>query len=115
MDPEMSDDSDIQSSQLIELSPQIILQPPLSRRGFGPGLIIVRPSHYSRWEHDNITLDPEPIQKWAEEGYAVIQITFKATQNVVSLGEAIKTAKRGITESLQCQGLLFGLIGKSRN
>jgi hypothetical protein len=45
----------------------------------------------------------------------VVQITFKATQNVVSLGEVIKVAKRGIAASLQCRGLSYRLIGKLRN
>lgn len=73
MVPEMSDNSGNPSFQFMNLSPEITLQPPLSCGGFGPGLILVRPSHYSQWEHHNTTLDREPIQKRAEEGYVVVQ------------------------------------------
>jgi carboxymethylenebutenolidase len=59
----MSGNLDNASLQLIDLSPEIVLQPPLFRRAFGPGLILVRPSHYSQYERHNITLDPEPVQK----------------------------------------------------
>ncbi|KAF8076003.1 NTF2-like protein [Lyophyllum atratum] len=65
------------SSPLVVLSETEVLQPPLTRRGTGPGIILVLP-HF-----ENLTLrikgaaplDPEPIQKWAEEGFAVAAIT----------------------------------------
>lgn len=52
----------------------VTIQPPLSRRGHGPGLIIVVEEGINLSKHDKI-LDPPPSQKWAEEGYAVAQIT----------------------------------------
>ncbi|KXH48847.1 carboxymethylenebutenolidase [Colletotrichum nymphaeae SA-01] len=51
----------------------VTIQPPLSRRGHGPGLIIVVEEGINLSKHDKI-LDPPPSQKWAEEGYAVAQI-----------------------------------------
>lgn len=57
----------------IEISPHLKLQPPLSRRGHGPGLIIVA-DHYAQLEKSEKHLDPPPLTKWAEEGYAVAQI-----------------------------------------
>ncbi|KAI1325404.1 hypothetical protein F5Y16DRAFT_263838 [Xylariaceae sp. FL0255] len=69
----------------------VTLQPPLSRRGHGPGLIIVSPGTMinnapsqpqsqpqSQRQNDGgpATLDPSPQKKWAEEGYAVVQLEF---------------------------------------
>ncbi|CAN9353954.1 unnamed protein product [Alternaria alternata] len=49
------------------ISPSITLQPPLSRRGKGPGLVLVL-DHYAAREAKDGCLDPPPLQKWAEEG-----------------------------------------------
>ncbi|KAG5654640.1 hypothetical protein H0H81_009888 [Sphagnurus paluster] len=57
-----------------------VLQPPLSRRGTGPGIILILPPP----EDLNLRtegvkpLDPEPVQKWAEEGFAVAGVTPKS-------------------------------------
>ncbi|KAH8733006.1 hypothetical protein GQ44DRAFT_745239 [Phaeosphaeriaceae sp. PMI808] len=56
-----------------QISPHITLQPPLSRRGTGPGLILVL-DHYALTEQSEKHLDPPPLQKWAEEGFAVVQL-----------------------------------------
>ncbi|KAL5121324.1 hypothetical protein ACEQ8H_000792 [Pleosporales sp. CAS-2024a] len=55
------------------ISPQITLQAPLSRRGKGPGLVLVldASAHIEKSEEH---LDPPPLQKWAEEGFAVVQL-----------------------------------------
>ncbi|KAF2789257.1 hypothetical protein K505DRAFT_253722, partial [Melanomma pulvis-pyrius CBS 109.77] len=57
----------------IILTPDITLQSPLSRRGHGPGLVLVV-DHYAALENSASSLDPPPLQKWAEEGFAVAQI-----------------------------------------
>jgi carboxymethylenebutenolidase len=62
---------DYPPSQLI--SPHLTLQPPLSRLGRGPGLILVL-DHYALIEQSEKHLDPPPLQKWAEEGFAVAQV-----------------------------------------
>ncbi|PPR02471.1 hypothetical protein CVT24_002020 [Panaeolus cyanescens] len=62
------------SAPAITISDNIVLQPPLSRRGTGPGLLIILPPN------EDITpstkpekpLDPNPVTKWAEEGFAVV-------------------------------------------
>jgi len=56
-----------------QLSPHLTLQPPLSRRGNGPGLVLVV-DHYALLEESTDHIDPPPLLKWAEEGYAVVQI-----------------------------------------
>jgi carboxymethylenebutenolidase len=55
------------------ISTHLTLQAPLSRRGHGPGLIIVLDS-YASTEKSEKHLDPPPLQKWAEEGFAVAQV-----------------------------------------
>ncbi|KAG5645746.1 hypothetical protein DXG03_005283 [Asterophora parasitica] len=65
------------SAPLVSLSQSEVLQPPLTRRGTGPGIILILP----HFEDLNLRmagpkpLDPEPIQKWAEEGFTVAGVT----------------------------------------
>ena len=66
------------SAQAPPPQPQIItsditLQAPLSRRGKGPGLVLVL-NHYAAREAKEGCLDPPPLKKWAEEGFAVVQV-----------------------------------------
>ncbi|UKZ72692.1 hypothetical protein TrVFT333_000326 [Trichoderma virens FT-333] len=61
------------------LGPSSVLQPPLSRRGSGPGLVLVLPSPSAIPQlapGAEKPLDPEPLLKWAEEGFAVVAITL---------------------------------------
>lgn len=68
-------ETSLPSAPLVDLGQNVVIQPPLSRCGRGPGLIIVRPIEYSQCHQKNDSLDPEPIKKLAEESYAVVQIT----------------------------------------
>ncbi|CEJ81212.1 hypothetical protein VHEMI01354 [[Torrubiella] hemipterigena] len=54
----------------ILLNGSALLQPPLSRRGSGPGIILITAQRNSL--SSGSSLDPDPIQKWAEEGFAVV-------------------------------------------
>lgn len=65
------------SAQPYSIASNVTIQPPLSRRGHGPALIVVVPSDVDLSSHMK-TLDPPPLQKWAEEGYAVAQITLQS-------------------------------------
>ncbi|KAL1639982.1 hypothetical protein SLS58_007408 [Diplodia intermedia] len=58
------------------IAPNIVLQPPLSRRGTGPGLVLVVGAHLPLGGGD-ATLDPPPLLKWAEEGFAVVQVMVR--------------------------------------
>lgn len=55
----------------------ITLLQPLSRRGFGPGIVVLVPE--SGTSSDSVLrIDegvPSPLMKWAEEGYVVVEIT----------------------------------------
>ncbi|KAF1840468.1 NTF2-like protein [Cucurbitaria berberidis CBS 394.84] len=56
-----------------QISANLTLQAPLSRRGRGPGLILVL-DHYALIQKSEKHLDPPPLQKWAEEGFCVAQL-----------------------------------------
>jgi len=68
------------SAPLITLSPNAVLQPPLSRRGTGPGVILFLPNTISSAESK--PLDPEPVNKWAEEGFAVVGVTVSKSLSI---------------------------------
>jgi carboxymethylenebutenolidase len=60
----------------VRLADNVTLQTPLSRFGKGPGLLVLVPKDYKARSTIDIskTLDPEPQQKWAEEGFAVVEV-----------------------------------------
>ncbi|PKS12745.1 hypothetical protein jhhlp_000953 [Lomentospora prolificans] len=66
------------SAPAVQLAPNVSLQPPLSRRGHGPGLVVIDPGYEvadkPSAEPPSETLDPAPQYKWAEEGYAVVRL-----------------------------------------
>ncbi|KAM0477457.1 hypothetical protein ACHAPX_005769 [Trichoderma viride] len=71
------------SAPALSIGPSSVLQPPLSRRGSGPGLIVLLPSISSVPPKPAAVakpLDPEPLQKWAEEGFAVVAMTLPANE-----------------------------------
>jgi hypothetical protein len=95
------------------ISPHITLQAPLSRHGKGPGLILVL-DHYALNEKSEKHLDPPPLQKWAEEGFAVVQLLVPG--KVEDGGEF--PLKKVLEVLKGCEGCEFekgvGLICKSR-
>ncbi|KAH6611474.1 hypothetical protein Trco_001494 [Trichoderma cornu-damae] len=68
------------SAPPVSLGPSSVLQPPLSRCGSGPALVILLPGGYDAVfpgpDEPPRPLDPEPLQKWAEEGFAVVAVTL---------------------------------------
>ena len=69
--------------------PNSFLLSPLTRRGFGPGMIIVLPDGLSgQLIGDNSA--PPPSIKWAEEGYTVIQICESALSQETVLCQAVE-------------------------
>jgi carboxymethylenebutenolidase len=60
----------------MQISENVTLQTPHSRLGKGPGLILLVSKEYNFRPSTDITktLDPEPQQKWAEEGFAVVEV-----------------------------------------
>ena len=96
------------------ISTHITLQAPLSRRGKGPGLVLVL-DHYALTERSEKHLDPPPLQKWAEEGYAVVQLLVPG-----KVGDGGEFPLKKALEVLKgCDGCEYekdvGLICKSCN
>ncbi|KAI9368133.1 hypothetical protein BJX61DRAFT_240670 [Aspergillus egyptiacus] len=111
----MASDSTLPSAPAVEVGPNIVLQPPLSRCGHGPGLLLIRPSTYADCQRDNSSLDPEPLQKWAEESFAVAQITLN-TQSCASLPSLVRNASKALASLEECNVRdKFGLLGMSVN
>ena len=96
------------------ISTHITLQAPLSRRGKGPGLVLVL-DHYALIERSEKHLDPPPLQKWAEEGFAVVQLLVPG--RVDDGGEF--PLKKALEVLRGCEACEFekgvGLICKSRS
>ncbi|KAJ2916460.1 hypothetical protein MD484_g3950, partial [Candolleomyces efflorescens] len=86
------------------ISERLSVQPPLSRRGNGPGVLVFLPGPSDEIAPSNgqKPLDPEPIQKWAEEGFAVAflnnsrnhsaaDLLTEAVNAFIDLGELLDT------------------------
>lgn len=95
------------NAPLVTISPSCIIQPPLTRRGTGPGLIVLLPDAKDIEPSLHKHLDPEPVQKWAEEGYGVAGITPDASTSVL---DQIAAAVAGLRATVSVEGNLFGLI-----
>lgn len=96
-DPQSLDEQPVPlpDAALIRITADIVLQPPLSRRGTGPGIIIFLPDPANLVLADQSTakpLDPDPITKWAEEGFAVVAISGTSSDQVASAAQALKEA-----------------------
>lgn len=63
-----------------QLSPTVSIQGPLTRKTKpGPGLLVIQDASAETSPHTSRrTLDPEPLQKWAEEGFSVARIEIAA-------------------------------------
>ncbi len=96
------------SAPCFEVTPLLSIQPPLSRRGIGPGLVLVVSAALNLSRHDK-TLDPPPLWKWAEEGYAVAQILVN--DRVDDVAGQLETAVAELEKLPECSGDKFGLVG----
>ncbi|PLN74943.1 hypothetical protein BDW42DRAFT_181499 [Aspergillus taichungensis] len=92
------------SAPVVDLGHGILLQPPLSRCGQGPGLVMIRPDNLVGCQQKNETLDPEPIQKWAEESYVVAQVTLDAetSREPAQVQDRIDRAAQALFSLPQC-------------
>lgn len=87
----------------------ITLLPPLSRRGHGPGLVILSPDSEKHLEI--IEGVPSALLKWAEEGYAVVEIQAKAFNR--DAGEVLSDALKALRDCEQLEkDSKIGLIGQ---
>jgi carboxymethylenebutenolidase len=106
---------DLPSPSLKSIKPGILLLEPLSRRGYGPGVIVFCPeTQYSSLE-DKITVKdnvPSTFMKWAEEGYTVVEIT-EAAFAAHGAKDALDTAVEVLRSCDKCTPQeTFGIVGK---
>ena len=96
--------------QLKDVRPGILLLSPLSRRGHGPGLILL--AHSS---DDPLRIDqgvPSELVKWAEEGYTVVKLEPNVFEGGESL-DVINEAVRALNQNEKCDKGKIGLVGMS--
>ncbi|KAI0848403.1 carboxymethylenebutenolidase [Daldinia vernicosa] len=70
--------------------PKLTIQGPLSRRGHGPGLLLLVDAELDLRKHKK-TLDPPPLYKWAEEGFAVAQLSVTKSDRIL-IHDGIRSA-----------------------
>jgi carboxymethylenebutenolidase len=100
------------SAKAVQLGPNLTLQPPLSRRGQGPSLIIVTSGDLS-FESPPDCLDPSPLQKWAEEGFVVLEVTLPTAADTTTFGADLKRGIEALLAHPTCdQTKKIGLIGE---
>ncbi|KUI58545.1 hypothetical protein VP1G_05860 [Cytospora mali] len=87
------------SPELVEVIPGVSLLRPLSRRGTGPGMIVLTADY-----EDPLAIKegvPSPLVKWAEEGYAVVEIQARALQT--GKGHLIRSAVEKLEACEKCE------------
>lgn len=99
--------------QLEQLLPGVSLLLPLSRRGTGPGLILLVPDLGS----SILSIEngiPSPIIKWAEESYVIAAIDASAFESPERGEEILLKVTHVLNENSCCDiKSRIGLIGKS--
>jgi carboxymethylenebutenolidase len=94
--------------QLEKVSDGVHLLHPLSRRGHGPGLIILVPNHAKQVAIESGV--PSALIKWAEEGYAVVEIQHGALTTRAQ--GAVREAIEALARCENCESTAkTGLIG----
>lgn len=89
-------------AKLQVLKPGLSLQPPLTRLGTGPGLIILTtPEIYDEQvtQRDDA---PTAALKWAEEGYTVFQVSATAIGSS-DIESVLENASEAFEQCDQCQ------------
>lgn len=96
------------SPNLLELEEGLHLLLPLTRRGYGPGLILLTPN-----TDDPLAISegvPSLLVKWAEEGYAVVGVEERALDRGGS--RSLKTALIALSNCEKCEPKgKVGLVG----
>lgn len=99
------------SPVLTAVLPGVSLLRPLSRRGTGPGMIVLAADY-----GDSLAITdgvPSPLIKWAEEGYAVVEIRPEALKS--GRGDPIRSAIEALYGCDVCEPKdKIGLTGECR-
>ena len=97
--------------RLTQPRPGVSLLQPLSRRGVGPGLILLVP----QLQQPLLTIEngvPSPLVKWAEEGYVVVALDTAALQDHEQTKDLLLCAAKLISDSECCEpNHRIGLVG----
>lgn len=98
------------SPELTEVAPGVSLLRPLSRRGSGPGIVILTSDY-----EDPLAINegvPSPLVKWAEEGYTVVQIQARALGAASLARQLIRSAVEALEGCEKCEPKdKVGLVG----
>lgn len=76
----------------------LTLVSPITRRGYGPGLIVLVDQPSSGLSIRNGV--PSPLQKWAEEGFCVIEVLHRACEDH---GQLLRTAISELEKNDKCE------------
>ncbi|EXJ60016.1 hypothetical protein A1O7_04164 [Cladophialophora yegresii CBS 114405] len=101
----MGEGGALPTAELVKVTDHISLLPPLSRRGHGPGLVLVLPENAPRYPRDGvICVDgiPPPLLKWAEEGFAVVEIRCGGSDGMGSENVEKAALQKAITALEEC-------------
>ena len=96
-----------------QVSQNVRIQAPLSRRGFGPALILIVPGRLDLRGSSEF-LDPPPLQKWAEEGFVVAQLTLPEIGITFSptLEHSLTQSIEALLSMKECEPGKIGVVGK---
>ncbi|OTB02826.1 hypothetical protein M426DRAFT_264062 [Hypoxylon sp. CI-4A] len=84
----------------LDVNSSLRILAPLSRRGHGPGLLILADVELDLGKHEK-TLDPPPLYKWAEEGFAVAQLRVAKGEGS-SIHERLRLALSELSKLSSC-------------
>ncbi|KAK5216250.1 hypothetical protein LTR47_005406 [Exophiala xenobiotica] len=93
------------TADLVKVDDHISLLPPLSRRGYGPGLILIMPDDAPTYPHGGtVCVDQIPplLLKWAEEGFAVVEIRAPAFTKPNGTGATQEVLNKATTALMAC-------------
>ncbi|KAL2404670.1 hypothetical protein ABEF93_006796 [Exophiala dermatitidis] len=104
--PGSDEQATLPTAELVKIDSHISLLPPLSRRGYGPGLIIVLPEDAPTYTDGGTVCEdgiPPPLLKWAEEGFAVLEIREAALRDTDSMQNVVDKAVAALEQCKQCR------------
>lgn len=95
---------------LRELTPGVSILSPLTRRGYGPGIILLVPD--SDTSTKIIEGVPSHLIKWAEEGYTVVEIQRQVLKR--NAKDALKQGLDSLKHNEKCTPQdKIGVVGES--
>jgi carboxymethylenebutenolidase len=97
---------DVPKFSINKIIPEVVLFPPQTRRGHGPGLItFLEPLPQGSKDQEDApvrppSLDPSPPIKWAEEGFAVLAtVVSDKGEYQVTVEQALEVGAKTLLES----------------